>query len=71
MSRTQDIIRQEYGAGGNRRQGVCTLCGAIVNLSDQAHEDWHRRLSATFAETARYVDQLRQALERAGVKVET
>lgn len=69
MSRTQDIIRDDY-TSGNRRQGVCTLCGAIVNLTDDTHDDWHRRLNSTFAQTARYVDQLRQALDRAGVKVE-
>lgn len=68
MSRTQDIIRETLY--GDRRQGVCTLCGAVVNLADQAHDDWHKRLNATFAQTARYVDQLRQALDRAGVTVE-
>lgn len=70
MSRSLDIIRQDYGAGGSRKQGTCTLCGAIVSLTDDCHDDWHRRLNATFAQTARYVDQLRQALDRAGVTVE-
>lgn len=70
MSRSQDIITRDYGPDGSRRQGICTLCGAIVSLADQVHDDWHRRLNATFGQTARYVDQLRQALDRAGVKVE-